>query len=232
MNAKQRIMSFLDKQGFYIVLALCLVVISVTAILSLTNDKSADDQAQTPPESQVQEEDQGQQANYAGENMVMEDVTTSEQTKEATEKKAEPKLSLARPVQGDVIMEFANDKLLYNSTLKQWTTHDGIDIAAAEGTPVKAALGGTVESVSEDALMGKTIVLSHENGYKTIYSNLAKELSVAQGDKVSKDQEIGKVGKTAISEFDQEAHIHFGLVSGERKLNPMEFMSGIKVKSK
>lgn len=228
MNAKQRIVSFLDKQGFYVVLALCLVVISVTAILSITMERqTSDQQAQN-----TTFEEQGQEANYAGENMVMEDVTTqSEAESQGTaQQKAQAKLSLSRPVQGDVIMEFADDKLLFNSTLKQWTTHEGIDIAADEGAAVKAALGGTVESITEDALMGTTIVLTHENGYKTVYSNLAKEVSVAQGDKVSKDQELGKVGKTAISEFDMEAHLHFELFSGEERINPMEFMSGIKVR--
>lgn len=227
MNAKQRIVSFLDKQGFYIVLALCLVVISVTAVLSLTRGKKENQQAQNVT---FEEQEQGQQANYVGENMVMEDVTSESRSEADSEKKAEVKLSLARPVQGDVIMEFAKDKLLYNSTLKQWTTHEGIDIAADSGTAVKAALGGTVESVNEDALMGYTVVLTHENGYKTVYANLEKDVSVSKDDKVAKDQELGKVGKTAISEFDMEPHLHFELISGEERINPMEFMSGIKVR--
>lgn len=225
MNAKQRIMSFLDKQGFYIVLALCLVVISVTAILSLTGNQSSNEHAQNSLT-----DDMGQEANYAGENMVMDDVTSQSQQETTVRQTSEPKISLSRPAEGDVIMEFAKDKLLYNSTLKQWTTHEGIDIACDEGTAVKAAMGGTVESVSEDALMGSTVVLAHENGYKTVYSNLAKEISVAHGDKVSKDQQLGTVGKTAISEFDMEAHLHFELVSGNDKINPMDFMSGIKVR--
>lgn len=227
MNAKERIVSFLDKQGFYIVLALCLVVISVTAVLSLTSgNKQADQQAQTPTF-----EEQGQEANYAGENMVLEDVTdeSTETTQTQTEQK-QSKPSLSRPVTGDVIMEYAKDKLLYNSTLKQWTTHEGIDISCDEGTAVKAVLGGTVEDVSEDALMGTTVTLTHENGYRSVYSNLAKEVTVAKGDKVAKDQQIGSVGKTAISEFEAEAHLHFELYSGDNSVNPMEYMSGIKVR--
>lgn len=223
MNAKQRIMSFLDKQGFYIVLGLCLVVISITAVLSLTK-QSKDDVAQK--ETATQED--GLQANYGGENMVLEDVTT-EQPQTTTEQKKQ-QISISRPTEGDVIMEFAMDKLLFNSTLKQWTTHKGIDIAANEDAAVKAVLAGTVESVNEDALMGQTIVIAHEGGYKSVYSNLKKEVSVAKGDKVEKDKEIGKVGKTALSEFDMASHLHFEFLVNDKSVNPMEFMSGIKVK--
>lgn len=222
MNTKERILDFLDKQGFYIVLALCLVVISVTAILTLTGEKKARERAQN-----ITFEEVGQEANYGGENEELADVTT--QVPQAT---ADTKatLTLSRPVSGDVLMEFSKDKLLYNSTLKQWTTHSGIDISAKEGDVVKAALGGTVENVYEDALMGKVIVISHDNGYKTVYSNLDKTVSVAVGDKVTKDQDIGKVGKTAICEFDMEPHLHFELMSGEERLNPMEYMTGLKLK--
>lgn len=226
MNAKERIVSFLDKQGFYIVLALCFVVISVTAVLSLRKgNELSNEQAQTPTF-----EEQGKEANYAGENMVLEDVTDESTTKTQGSQGGQSKLSISRPVQGDVIMEYAKDKLLYNSTLKQWTTHEGIDIACEEGSAVKAVLGGTIEEVSEDALMGTTITITHENGYKSVYSNLAKEVSVAKGDKVEKEQQIGTAGKTAISEFDAEPHLHFELYSGENSVNPMEYMSGIKVK--
>lgn len=223
MNAKQRIMSFLDKQGFYIVLGLCLVVISITAVLSLTK-QGKDDVAQK--ETTTQED--GVKANYGGENMVLEDVTT-EQPQTTTEQKKQ-QISISRPTEGDVIMEFAMDKLLFNSTLKQWTTHKGIDIAANEDAAVKAVLAGTVESVNEDALMGQTIVIAHEGGYKSVYSNLKKEVSVAKGDKVEKDKEIGKVGKSALSEFDMDSHLHFEFLVNDKSVNPMEFMSGIKVK--
>ena len=224
MNAKERILNFLDKQGFYIVLALCLLVISVTAVLSLTTDKKTTDRA----EYTFTEEDKGQQANYAGENMVLDDVTTQAQTeKKATEKS---KISLARPVDGEIIAEFATDKLIYNPTLKQWTTHEAIDISSMEGTAVKAAMGGTVESVSEDALMGMTVTLSHENGYKTIYSNLSKEVSVSQNDKVSSGQQIGTIGKTAISEYNSDPHLHFEVLKDDKHINPMDYMTGLKIK--
>ena len=222
MNTKERILNFLDKQGFYIVLALCLLVISVTAVLSLTADKKADSTA----EYTLSELDEGQQANYGGENMVLEDVTTEETTAKPKESKPE----LGRPVEGEIIMEYASKKLLYNSTLKQWTTHEAIDISSNEGTPVKAVMGGTVESVKEDALMGMTISIVHENGYKSVYSNLAKEVTVNENDKVSKGQQVGTVGKTAISEYNSEPHLHFELLKDDNHVDPTEYMSGLKTK--
>lgn len=72
-----------------------------------------------------------------------------ENKKEATvEKKADPVFSM--PVEGDIIKEYAKDKLVYSDTLKEWVTHAGIDIKAEKTTVVKASEEGTVKSIKND----------------------------------------------------------------------------------
>ena len=82
-----------------------------------------------------------------------------------------PKL-IVEPLRGEVLTAFSMEELIYSPTMGDWRTHDGIDIAAKAGTTVLAASSGTVRSVTDDTLMGTTVVLEHEGGYETTYANL------------------------------------------------------------
>ena len=76
---------------------------------------------------------------------------------------AEPPRVVMSPLEGEVVSAFSVDQLVYNAALADWRTHDGMDIAAEEGTDVLAACAGTVVHVSEDVLMGTTVVVvTHE----------------------------------------------------------------------
>ena len=55
-----------------------------------------------------------------------------------------------------------SDKLVYNQTLKQWRTHNGVDFIAAKGAEVMAIFGGTVESVESTTLEGTVITIKHK----------------------------------------------------------------------
>ena len=99
------------------------------------------------------------------------------------------------PIQGEVLTAFSVDQLLYNETLDDWRTHDGVDIAADSGAAVLAA-----SSITDDPLMGTTVVIQHSGGYETTYANLQAEPAVETGDTVSAGQTIGTVGTTAAAE--------------------------------
>jgi len=121
---------------------------------------------------------------------------------------------LTTPVQGEVVNEFSIDTLKYNETLGQWCTHSGVDYAAKEGTPVTAALEGTVESVVHDPLMGLTVTLSHECGVKTVYAGLADTAQVvAEGVHIASGETIGSVGTSAAFEAHLGAHLHFEVIT-------------------
>jgi len=74
--------------------------------------------------------------------------------------------------------------------------NDGINIAAAKGTPVKAAEGGTVLYAGDEVKgFGKLVLIGHADGYVTAYAN-NDELMVAKGKRVAKGEVIAKVGQT------------------------------------
>ena len=128
------------------------------------------------------------------------------------------------PIQGEVLTAFSVDQLLYNETLDDWRTHDGVDIAAAEGDAVLAACAGTVSSITDDPLMGTTVVIQHSGGYETTYANLQAEPAVETGDTVTAGQAIGAVGTTAAAESAQGAHLHFAVTREGEAVDPQTFL--------
>ena len=140
----------------------------------------------------------------------------------ATTKKEEPKkeLSFAKPVDGEIMKEFAKENLVYSNTLEEWVTHLGIDIKSEKTTVVKSAEAGKVKSIKNDPRYGLTVVIEHDDGYQTVYSNLLTAEFVVEGEKVEKGQTIGTVGNTASFESGDEAHLHFEILKDSIQVDP------------
>ena len=140
-----------------------------------------------------------------------------------TEEKAETKtveLNFVKPVEGDIVRDFAVDSLVYSDTLQEWTTHTGIDIKADKTTVVKSAEAGIVKTIKNDPRYGLTAIVEHENGFQTVYSNLLTSEFVVEGEKVEKGQSIGTVGNTAAFEIADEAHLHFEVLKDSIQVDP------------
>lgn len=110
---------------------------------------------------------------------------------------------------------------------KGWKMHRGIDMAAPRGTLVKAAGAGVIVQASYSSGYGNTIVISHNDKFKTRYAHLDKIL-VLQGKQVKKGEVIGKVGATGHvrkSKWAQDgSHLHFEVCVGDRQVNPFYFL--------
>ena len=128
--------------------------------------------------------------------------------------------TMARPVEGNTVTGFSMDKLLYNETMRDWRTHDGLDIAADAGTAVAAAKDGTVESVTADPIMGTTVVIRHEGPWESVYASLTDAPEVEAGDEVTAGQVIGYVGETAASESALGPHLHFTVLNDGKPVDP------------
>ena len=145
-------------------------------------------------------------------------VNTEENVAKKETKKSDPVFSM--PVEGDVITEYAKDKLVYSDTLKEWVTHAGIDIKADKTTIVKASEEGKIKSIKNDPRYGLTVVIEHNNGYSTVYSNLLTAEFVTAGENVKKGQTIGTVGNTATFEISDESHLHFEILKDSIQVDP------------
>jgi len=142
---------------------------------------------------------------------------TKEEVKKETKKK---EVKFEKPVEGKILKEFAKENLVFSNTLNEWTTHAGIDISAEKTTVVKSAYEGTVESIKNDPRYGLTVIIAHQDGYKTIYSNLLTSEFVVEGEKVTTGQTIGTVGNTATFEIADESHLHFEILKNNIQVDP------------
>lgn len=154
-------------------------------------------------------------------NTEEENKTSSEQNSEdEINTKTEKEPEFVMPVAGDIMKEFADNKLVYSSTLDVWTTHNGIDIAADKTTVVKASAEGKIQSIKNDPRYGITIIIEHSSGYKTVYSNLLSTEFVVEGEQVEQGQSIGTVGNSATFEVADEPHLHFEILKNNEQVDP------------
>ena len=99
--------------------------------------------------------------------------------------------------------------------------HEGLDIEAPAGAPVRAAAGGKVLRSGYEALYGNILVVDHGNGFRTGYAHLAERL-VATGDSVQKGDLIGKVGDTGRT---TGPHLHYEVRVNGLPVNPTRFLN-------
>ena len=128
-----------------------------------------------------------------------------------------------KPVDGEVIREYAKEDLVYSETLGEWITHLGIDIKAPKTSVVKSAEEGTIKSIKNDPRYGITVIIEHVNGYSSVYANLLTAEFVKQGEKVKKGQTIGTVGNTGAFEVADEPHLHFEIIKDGENIDPNIF---------
>ncbi len=95
--------------------------------------------------------------------------------------------------------------------------HQGVDLAAAEGSDIAAAADGVVRRAGARGGYGQAVEIDHGGGVTSLYAH-ASELLVAEGDRVSKGQPIAKVGQTGRS---TGPHLHFELRVRDRPVDPI-----------
>jgi septal ring factor EnvC (AmiA/AmiB activator) len=125
------------------------------------------------------------------------------------------------PVEGDILYQFGR-LVNPNNTSIRW---NGVGIAAAAGTPVKAVAAGVVALIDQNfGTYGPTVFIQHGGGDYSVYASLSR-ISVEKGAKVAKGQVIGAVGKT---DPDLAPHLHFEIRPNGRAVDPLEWLRARK----
>jgi murein hydrolase activator len=122
------------------------------------------------------------------------------------------------PVRGQLVGRFGPETHpRFGTTIN----NNGVDIAAAIGTPVRSVAKARVEYTSEDyASYGPIVILNHGDGFFTLYAHLS-EIGVAVGEEVTAGQVIGRVGDTGSL---KGPILHFEVRKGGTALNPVDWL--------
>lgn len=198
-------------------------VSDTTTEVSFSEDKSINNVENNNINTSKDVVDKKEVKNEIKENKTTEDNSNALQESEFEGEEIEVeeyKLEFEAPISGDIAKDFAEENLVYSKTLDEWTTHLGIDIKGEKTSVVKAAEKGAIESIKNDPRYGLTIIISHQDGYKTMYSNLLSTEFVSVGDNVEKGQGIGTVGDSSSFEGADEPHLHFEMHKDGKQVNP------------
>lgn len=246
-----------DKDGFYIILFICICIVTTTAVWVSKNniESSQENEINEYPDivdnideyTDFEDVEETNVDENPGVAIIEIDETAKAQdtkdkevaTSEAQKTNAIPTSStsvqneqivgaMAIPVLGNISLDYAEDTLVYSKTLEQWTTHKGIDLKASEGTVVKAVLDGVVSQIKKDETLGIVITLDHGNGLQTLYGNLSTDEMVKIGQEVEKGDAISGVGKGSGFEMVEGPHLHFEILQDGENIDPKQFIPSFK----
>ena len=235
-NRLKKLGDFVLGKGFYIVLFLCVAAIGISGyylirtvtVGSQPSQPAAASQTVTLPDAsspapQTQEEEPEEPAPVQPDDP--QPLKEPVQQEEAAAPAQPKEVVYTWPVKGEVLRGFSLETLAYDVTMGDWRTHSGLDIAAPAGTEVRAAASGIVTEVTQDVMLGTTVVIDHGGAVSTTCANLAAVPTVEVGDSVTAGDVIGSVGATAIAESALPSHLHFSVARDGVSIDPMELLN-------
>lgn len=225
-NYKQKAKDFFRKEGFYLVLFICLCIITTVATVAIKNAKDSQAQSKIEESNNKEVSLNVDDKNVNNEVQNAERVENTENKSATAEVVASNEIKFTKPVEGDLVRKYQTTPVKISDT--ELKTIKGIDIKAAVGTDVKVAAEGVVESAEKgDVDEGLIVVIKHANGIKTKYCYLDSN-AVKQGDKVITGAVIGKVGKIpAIFGVDEaEGRLNLQVFNAKNEqVDPLQYFS-------
>ncbi|MBE6887603.1 MAG: M23 family metallopeptidase [Ruminococcaceae bacterium] len=222
-----------------IILAACVVAAGALSFYTINdiNDKLEQQNIQPPAaENDVSSEEPALDVHNEADNVPLkdkpsassevqpesEDVTASagDVAQESAAQQAQQ--SFVLPVNGEIFAAFSGDELVYNKTMDDWRTHNGIDIRSSRDTAVKASSAGKVINVYEDGMLG-SIVEIDSGEYVVRYCGLGTNMLAKKGTAVNQGDVIGVVGEIPL-ESGKESHIHLEILKNGSYCDPYDYL--------
>lgn len=225
-RAYQRYDRFMEKQGFPIVLTVCVLVILLSALYTFHfREQQAEVQLHPADESIETGGNQHAQTLAQAQQLV-----TSQNV--AAVLPSEAPFVFRQPVEGFLLRDYDMINPQYFAKPNYWRVHPGIDLQAEYGEPVAACADGVVASVWQDNELGLCVRISHQYGYESVYAGLSDASYVQKGDPVRVGQTIGHAGSGVLAEQDAEPHLHFEAWKGNTAVDPVELFLGVEPNGK
>ena len=213
-NKNSSVIKLIGNKLFIALLVFAIAVILVSAVLNRNMQEFA----------QIDEEYK-EEIPVVSEAEVYEETTKVEELPviEKVEEVIAEDVKYTMPLTGELQKGFSSDELLWDETMQDWRTHNGIDIASDAGAEVDTAAEGTVVEAYESETYGFVVKVQHPDGIVTVYKNLER-IVVEKDDTLDLGQMIGTVGNKGSFEIGQKPHLHFEVIKEDKNINPMELI--------
>lgn len=245
MENKNKFSSMWKGKGFYIALGVCVFAAVASSALAI-NRMIGGLQTENPgsslsTESEVLDPwDQGEEVGKNEEDLPVEQTPSSSSQsgdssssasgdasatpQESVDGQTAQEPSFNLPVAGRIVAPYSGDELVYNQTLADWRTHNGIDIAADSGTAVTAAMAGEVTFVGEDGSWGQVVEIT-SGELMLRYCGFAASPAVEVGDQVAQGQQLGTLGEVP-AELAEAPHLHLEATRSGAWIDPATLIEG------
>lgn len=229
-NNINKMKQFFKKEGFYVILFVCLCAVATVAAITAGRNNSKntdknDDVAvleQTNNESVVNQPENPGNALQVKEELG--DVPVVQNNNETAPVSNSANMSFQNPVVGTLGRAYSEDPVLFKTTTS-YKTHLAMDIKAEESAVVSAVGAGVVKEVGKDT-EGNYVEIDHQNGLTTIYGNLQEQVTVKEGDAVAAGQQIGSVGNTTnLAYEDYGTYLHFQVMKDGAAVDPAKYVT-------
>lgn len=221
--------NFFKTKGYYIVLLVCIVATCVGGIVALQRNADKDDDTPilayntaTPARATASPKPTATDLNVM--NPVTPAATESPDGSSPAPTATPAPIKMNMPIQGDTILGYAADKLVYNKTLQEWRTHKGLDIAGEVGATVQCVYVGTVKDIKYDPRFGDTIIVDHGAGLQTVYCGVKASENIEVGHAVEAGNVLGTITGDIFCEKEDAPHIHFEILQDGKNMNPDEYL--------
>lgn len=221
--------------AFYIVIALCLVVIGVIAWFAFKAMQNNDNTMQRDTSS-VKSEFESKIDEFSSDfNSYIESepstpsqmpgnnssANTPAKNEHPTSTETEKIKAYSMPVNGEILKDFSTKALQYSATFNDMRMHAAVDIAALEGTMVSACCDGIVKEVEASSDFGKTVTVDHGDGLVIKYCGL-KNVTAEKDTPVKMGDSLGAVG-TIPSECADQSHLHLEAYQNGKAISILSF---------
>lgn len=206
LRLKDGYIRYVEKQGFPIIVTLCVAVITATALW--TSQREEPYVSPTPP--------------------VVENVSAAQLMQESLKKAATPspmptetqKIWCAPLDEIIIVTPFSTATMLHSGISGIWSIHDAVDLEASLGDKVYAIADGVIIDSGKDQLQGVWIQINHGSGIEALYAGLAMAGTYIPGDDVRAGDTIGFAGNAVLDETDLGPHLHLRITQDGNAIDP------------
>ncbi len=205
---------FVEKQGFPIIVTVCVAIITATA---LWTGQHQEDKwvAPTPPPTQ----------DISAAQMIQQSLR---QMTAAPASTTAPRQWASPLEQAEVLRGFSADCMVQSGLTGIWAIHDAVDLAAVRGGKVRAISDGAVTEHGQDELLGAWLRIDHGDGMEAFYAGMALGGAFLTGDDVRIGDVIGYVGSGLLDESDLPPHLHLRVTRDGTAIDPLSLWADTK----